>query len=141
MQCSLAIQGTTAGQSSSKPPCESTSSITEQGALEPTQAKPPGPASKTSESTAAQNPKASESSSTTAAVAGQPQEPKLQKLPSIGYHDDQGRYWDGSNWSIAWKEGAASLDPAIAIFADGKEVLKGVSLNPDRALEGLIRAL
>jgi hypothetical protein len=52
---------------------------------------------------------------------------------TVGYHEDQGRVWDGRQWSTAWAEqaDAAATDPAIAVFPDGSTITVPEVLHAD----------
>jgi len=60
------------------------------------------------------------------------------KTPTVGYHEESGRYFDGAQWSIDWKQNGAPTDPAIAIMPDGREVAMQSILTSDLIGEGII---
>ena len=57
----------------------------------------------------------------------------------MGYHEQQGRYFDGTSWSVGWKQDGQPADCAVALFACGKEVAAPSVLNADLQGKGIIK--
>ena len=60
--------------------------------------------------------------------------------PKLGFHEQQGRAWNGKCWSIGWAEAAdeSNLNAATALFPDGSSMVCESVLVADLTAKGVI---